>query len=1015
MTLTRERCENLEKPRREMLLLSEERRKKIETCEDILKRKIMDVKNKGKRRKMSKHFTNSSELSPGVNSAPQSSQTGLNRAYLVENLKDLSSVEPTENTKDSSNGEGLNYALLYSSAYDKKIFLKQSVVLSRIAQLMPAGAIQNSIKFSQNKEIKRICKRKTKYTPNLRKIKLSAIPKKNSANALFKYTGPVENMPGRFSGKGLNCSLLYSSVYDKKIFMKQTVVLSDIAKLMLPGTIQNHINSCRNKEIKPICNKKPNCITAKVSKLKLSPVSKKNFLKAPTKRQMSSIGKISVSPNIIKRDKVKNIRLSKNYLTAGKQGRIGKVLKDNDIQCVNSLFHQDRKGFLNSNSVKVEEINDSLKAKLASYEATKGNDTIAMFPELRIDTKISVEPYVVLENLSNSKKEVNVYPEIKISNAENKKNDVIISSNTKNRDSKLSVLRPLVVLKDIIDMKSNQSRSMDDKRVKVSVLDNGKQNDPKLFILKPGIVLKDIISSKSYVQTAAKKVKTEISPSHAKKVKVRISPSHAVNNDLKSSLLNPVLVLKDTKNIKLHHSRLTDDKSKRAKVSVLDNGIQNDPKLSILKPRIVLKDLIRRKTCIQTGANKVKSGNSSSSAIKSEPRSSVLSPVAGLKCINSIKSNHSGLTDDKSKRAKVSVLDNDNQNDPKFSILKPGIKSKLFIHTGANKEKSELLSPNSIKSSVLSPVPGWKDISNIKSNQSRLADDESKKLKVNVYKLIENGIQIDSKLSKLKYSVSKDIIRSKSCIETQAEKVKSVTMSRNMYDKSKRTKGSVLANGIQDFPKVSMLKPVVLSKDIINSKSCFLTAATKIKSLKLPRNKDDISKRVKVNVLENDIHNDPKSSIFKSVAVSNDIICSKSCSRTVSKKVKAMTTNPEDKSKRIKMSFPENGISDFPKVSLLKPVVLSKDKINSKSCFLTESKAIKSRNLSSNKDDKSKSVKTFVLVNAIQNDSKFSPFKPGNVLKDIIRSHAIKSDPKSSVLRSPVAGKDITSNLIIRD
>ncbi|GBM30144.1 hypothetical protein AVEN_78534-1 [Araneus ventricosus] len=192
-TETRERRENLKKSRRERSLLNEEKRiKKIEKDEEILKRKIIDVKDKAKRRKLSKVFTKSSEVYPGVKREPQSSQTGIDGTYLFENLKDVSIIEPTEHRQDYSNGRGLNYALLYSSAYDKKIFMQQSVVLSNIAQLMPAGIIQNSINLSQNKEIKRICNRKPNYFPdNLRKIKLSVISKKNSTRGSSKYTGSL--------------------------------------------------------------------------------------------------------------------------------------------------------------------------------------------------------------------------------------------------------------------------------------------------------------------------------------------------------------------------------------------------------------------------------------------------------------------------------------------------------------------------------------------------------------------------------------------------------------------------------------------------------------------------------------------------------------------------------------------------------------------------------------------------------------------------------------------------------
>ncbi|GBN25320.1 hypothetical protein AVEN_132784-1, partial [Araneus ventricosus] len=725
MTITHERREDLEKSRREKLLLDEERRKRFETNEYILKRKIMDVKNEAKRIKLSKQFAISSEASPQVNSEPQSSQTGLNHTYLAKNLKDLSPVEPTENAQVSSNGNGLNYALLYSSTYDKKIFLKQSVVLSDIAQMMPAGTIQNCINLSQNKEIKRICK-----SNNLSKIKPPVVARKTYSCAPIKHTGQVENRQDHSSGEGLNYSLLYSSVYDRKIFMKQSVVLSDIAQLMPAGTIQNCINFYQNNEMKPILNRKPNSITDKVREVKLSAVAKKNSFRTSTKRQTSSTRKISVAPNINKKVRVKNRRLLKNYLTTRKQERIGKVLKENDTQCVKSMYDQDRKGIFNSNSVKVEEIIDSVEAKLPLYETTKGNDAIAMIEELRRDQKISVEPYVVIENLSNSEKQVNVYPEIKISNAEKKEKSMIISSNTNNSDPKLSVLRPVVVLKDITNIKSNHSRLTDVKRVKVSVLDNGMKNHPKLSTLKPGIVLKDIINSKSSVQTVAKKVN------------IRISPSNAINNEPMSSVLGPDPVLKDERKIKSNESRLKDDKPKRMKVSVLDNDMKNDPKLSTLKPGIVLKDTISSKSCVHTVAKKLKSGISSSNVISNDPKSSVLSPVPVLKNIKKIKSNESRLTHDKSKRTKVSILDNVMKNDPKLSTLKPGIvlkdiiSGKSYAHTVAKQVNIGISPSNAINndpnSSVLSPVPVLKDIKKIKSNKARLTHDKSKRTKVSV-------------------------------------------------------------------------------------------------------------------------------------------------------------------------------------------------------------------------------------------------------------------------------------------
>ncbi|GBM19629.1 hypothetical protein AVEN_107301-1 [Araneus ventricosus] len=379
MKLTRERRENLEKARRERLRLSEERRiKRFEQHEEILKRKIMDVKNKTKCRKLSKQFTNSSEVSPEGNVEPQSLQTGLNRTYLVENLKDISPIEPAENTKDRSSGEGLNYSLLYNSAYDKKFFMRQSVVLTDIAQLMPSGTIQNCLNFSQN------------------------------------------------------------------------------------------------KEIKPIFNKTPNSTPPhKVGKRKLSSVNKKNSSSAPIKKLMRSTRKISVSPNNIQRDE------------AGKEER---------------------------NTEKGVGISDSLILKLPSQQIAKAKDNSAMTAKLRSDPKLSMETCIVLENLSKHKNEEPIYSEIKTSNEATKVKAVTLSIKTISSDPKLSALSPVVVLKDISNIKSNHSRLTDvkSKTAKVSVLDNGFENYPKLSILKPGVVLKNVINSKSCIQIEGKKLEKNI-------------------------------------------------------------------------------------------------------------------------------------------------------------------------------------------------------------------------------------------------------------------------------------------------------------------------------------------------------------------------------------------------------------------------------------------------------------------------------------------------------------------------
>ncbi|GBN74226.1 hypothetical protein AVEN_134356-1 [Araneus ventricosus] len=119
------------------------------------------------------------------------------------------------------------------------------------------------------------------------------------------------------------------------------------------------------------------------------------------------------------------------------------------------------------------------------------------------------------------------------------------------------------------------------------------------------------------------------------------------------------------------------------KASDFVNDIQNYSKLSILGPIDVSQDTISSKSCFQTEPKKVRADTLCGNTYSCNPKLSVLSPVAVSTDRRSIKSNYSRLTDDTSKRVKVSILDNGIQNDPKSAILNSG-----FSQTGGKKLES---------------------------------------------------------------------------------------------------------------------------------------------------------------------------------------------------------------------------------------------------------------------------------------------------------------------------------------
>ncbi|GFQ97641.1 INCENP_ARK-bind domain-containing protein [Trichonephila clavata] len=188
MKLTQERRERLEKERREKLRRSESRRiKRFKQHEDVLKRKKVDPKQKAVCEKMST-TENLSKESFKVIPEPQASETLRDRTYLIEsNLNDLSPIETVvENIHDRSSNDDLNSLL----ANDKKLFMRQSVVLRNIAETWPPELLQNVIHVDFRGKEDQNCRLEHNSLNETNNIKTSNQSEKNPF-------GPIRNQMKR--------------------------------------------------------------------------------------------------------------------------------------------------------------------------------------------------------------------------------------------------------------------------------------------------------------------------------------------------------------------------------------------------------------------------------------------------------------------------------------------------------------------------------------------------------------------------------------------------------------------------------------------------------------------------------------------------------------------------------------------------------------------------------------------------------------------------------------------------
>ncbi|GFW91713.1 INCENP_ARK-bind domain-containing protein [Trichonephila clavipes] len=188
MKLTQERRERLEKERREKLRRSESRRmKRFKQHEDVLKKKKVDPKQKAVCEKINT-TEKSSKGSLKVISAPQASEIARDRTYLIEsNLNDLSNV--IKDVHDRSNNDDLNSLL----AHDKKLFMRQSVVLTNIAETWPSELLQNVIHMDFEGKNDRNCRLEHNSLNETNNIKTSNKSKKNPLGIL----SPMRNQKKR--------------------------------------------------------------------------------------------------------------------------------------------------------------------------------------------------------------------------------------------------------------------------------------------------------------------------------------------------------------------------------------------------------------------------------------------------------------------------------------------------------------------------------------------------------------------------------------------------------------------------------------------------------------------------------------------------------------------------------------------------------------------------------------------------------------------------------------------------
>ncbi|GFY79347.1 INCENP_ARK-bind domain-containing protein [Trichonephila inaurata madagascariensis] len=375
MKLTQERRERLEKERREKLRRSESRRiRRFKQHEDVLKRKKVDPKQKAVCEKINT-TEKSSKGSLKVISAPQASETARDRTYLIEsNLNDLSNV--TEDVHDRSNNDDLNSLL----AHDKKLFMRQSVVLTNIAETWPSELLQNVIHMDFEDKNDQNCRLENNSLNETNNIKISNKSKKNPLGVL----SPKRNQKKR------------------------------------------HIRSTR---------------------------------------------KISVSPNDSKDFEKNDGKIKKKLKTSENNGRLKSLSKQESNPSSTTQSDQNEDNDINVNisseSNNKTHTNDSLISNSKQQHENEKNKiaSIDISADLLKDPKLSMTPRVSLKKLSkcNSKflQHLNYStPKLYYTTS----SEEIIRS-----DPKLSVLKPGVVLKDISNINSKSTRHFKNKNLEGNI------------------------------------------------------------------------------------------------------------------------------------------------------------------------------------------------------------------------------------------------------------------------------------------------------------------------------------------------------------------------------------------------------------------------------------------------------------------------------------------------------------------------------------------------------------------
>ncbi|GIY12904.1 INCENP_ARK-bind domain-containing protein [Caerostris darwini] len=400
----------IRKERREKLRLSEERRmKRFEQHEEVLKRKIVDKKNKVRCQNLGKNKV--SKISPEnqiFESSPNAAQ--LSRTYSIENkLKDLSPIEPiNENQQERSSSENLNFSHVYNHVHDKKLFLRQSVVLIDIAQDLPTEVLQN-------------------------------------------YS---------ISASSLNLSSENSNRSSKT------------------NTVQN------------------------VSIIKGSPTITKDIFppsKNQKKRELGSTRKISTLAS-----EYKDISIDGTRVLCGKDKNLGNALQQNSIHTKKPLFkHQGNKYTRNQISTKEKIIHQKADESIA----------VACNSAIENDPKLSMETSVLLNNLSNYSDKFVVNSNLKTKDKPKKAKLNILSDNVMQSSLKSAMKKPRIISKNITNSEPAQPNSTPLNKFKkakfMSLTDSNTLNDAKLSLLKPVVVLKDIsnIDSKLNPNSENKKIK----------------------------------------------------------------------------------------------------------------------------------------------------------------------------------------------------------------------------------------------------------------------------------------------------------------------------------------------------------------------------------------------------------------------------------------------------------------------------------------------------------------------------